>query len=134
MLKADKKAEKASVMYVSTLEDINSLKYRLFDEAKLDKLLSQFWYSLKTSDGDHYRVSSMKNGAGAELDIICIIIPFSRSLKKTLMKFVPCLKLLDTDMWSHTKKSNPKVTVSINYCLQFPLQTIFYKTKHILKI
>ena len=98
MLKADKKAEKAFVMYVSTLEDINSLKYRLFDEAKLDKLLSQFWYSLKTSDGDHYRVSSMKNGAGAELDITCTIIPFSKSLKKTLMKFVSCLKLLDTDM------------------------------------
>ena len=48
-------------MFLSTLDDINSLEYWLFNKPKLDNLLKCFYYTMRTSEGDHYKVSSIKN-------------------------------------------------------------------------
>ena len=60
-MKADKKCETAFMAYLSTRDDVENLDYWLFEPAKLDKILSQYWYEMKKTEGAHYRVSSLKH-------------------------------------------------------------------------
>ena len=59
--KANKKAEKFFVSYLTTRKDIPNLDYWLYKPGKLDHILSKFWFELKMTDGEHYRVSSLKH-------------------------------------------------------------------------
>ena len=97
-VKAEKKAERAFVNYLSTLDDVDDMEFWLYDEDRLDKILSKFWFALKTANGNHYRVSSLKNiryglnrvlaKKNTNMDIICDPL-FKQSQKD-------CLCLLET--------------------------------------
>ena len=55
-LKTDKKCEKVLLNYLSTLPEIDNLEYWTNEMSYLDELLSKFWYNVKTSEGEYYRV------------------------------------------------------------------------------
>lgn len=59
--KADKKAERALVSFLSAQDNIADLQYWLYEPEEQDKLLCKFWYELKTTEGDTYCVSSLKH-------------------------------------------------------------------------
>ena len=59
--KANKKAEHTFVEYLSTRPDIENTFFWLYKPEKLDSILAKFGFEVKMTDGENYRVSSLKH-------------------------------------------------------------------------
>ena len=57
--KADAKAEKKFITYLK--KKGYKWDYWLFGEQDLDKILCQFWFEIRTKNGEHYRIGSLEN-------------------------------------------------------------------------
>ena len=113
--KADKRCEKAFLSYLSTLDSLEHMDYWLYEEKTLDKILSKFWFDVKTVDGKPYRVSTLKpmrywinrnlQQRGHEHDIIT-----SSQFKWSQEKYEACdyLKAKGYGYVEHYKEIKPK--------------------------
>lgn len=60
--KSDKKTEKTFTSYVLSKDHLkDDLEYWKWDEAKINAVLSKFWFEVRAQDGEPYRVSTMKH-------------------------------------------------------------------------
>lgn len=61
-VKADKKSHKILSTYLQARDfEATDMEYWKWDDEKINKVLSKFWFEVRAQDGDYYRVSSMKN-------------------------------------------------------------------------
>ena len=124
--KLTKMCERLFVFYLSTL-DVEHLDYWLHDEKTLDKILSKFWFEVKTCEGKPYRVSTLKHmryginrnlkRRGHEYGIVK-----STQFKKSQEKFLKACDLLKAKGYGyveHYKEIKPKGKLLHNFFFFF---------------